>query len=100
MKANYLLNYIDDAGLRNHVQKALNRGVAYHQLRRAINDVNGDRFRGNSDQEIQLWNECAQLLTNTIIYFNSSVLRHLLKRFEYQKDEHKLAIVKQASPVA
>jgi hypothetical protein len=31
---------------------------------------------------------------------HSSVLSHLLKSFEYQKDEQKLAIVKQASPVA
>ncbi|MBT4522438.1 MAG: Tn3 family transposase [Halieaceae bacterium] len=100
VKANYLLNYIDDADLRNHVQRALNRGEAYHQLRRAISDVNGDRFRGNSDEEIQLWNECARLLTNAIIYFNSSVLSYLLKSFEYQKDGQKLAIVKQASPVA
>ena len=67
-RANYLLSYIDDAELRSHVQRALNRGEAYHQLRRAI------------------------------IYFHSSVLSHLLKSFEYQKDEQKLAIVKQASP--
>ncbi|MFK7975221.1 MAG: Tn3 family transposase [Halioglobus sp.] len=100
VKAQYLLNYIDDADLRNYVQRALNRGEAYHQLRRAISDVNGDRFRGNSDEEIQLWNECARLLTNAIIYFNSSVLSHLLNSFEQQKDEQKLAIVKQASPVA
>ena len=100
VKANYLLNYIDDSDLRNHVQRALNRGEAYHQLRRAISDVNGDRFRGSSDEEIQLWNECARLMTNAIIYFNSSVLSYLLKSFEYQKDEQKLAIVKQASPVA
>lgn len=52
LKAQYLLNYIDDASLRNHVQRALNRGEAYHQLRRAISNVNGDRFRGNSDEEI------------------------------------------------
>ncbi len=100
VKASYLLNYIDDADLRHHVQRALNRGEAYHQLRRAISDVNGDRFRGNSDEEIQLWNECARLLTNAIIYFNSSVLSRLLESFEYQEDEQKLAIVKQASPVA
>jgi hypothetical protein len=40
-------------------QRALNRGAAYHQLRRAISDVNGDRFRGNSDEEIQLWKATA-----------------------------------------
>lgn len=49
LKTQYLLNYIDDASLRYHVQRALNRGEAYYQLRRASSDVNGDRFRGNSD---------------------------------------------------
>ncbi len=52
LKGQYLLNCIDDASLRNHVQRTLNRGEAYHQLRRAISHVNGDRFRGNSDDEI------------------------------------------------
>ncbi|EIF42700.1 protein TnpA [gamma proteobacterium BDW918] len=100
VKANYLLNYIDDASLRNYVQRALNRGEAYHQLRRAISNVNGDQFRGSSDEEIQLWNECARLVTNAIIYFNSSILSQLLTSFEYQNDDKRIQIVKQASPVA
>ena len=99
-KANYLLNYIDDVSLRDYVQRALNRGEAYHQLRRAISSVNGDQFRGSSDEEIQLWNECARLVTNAIIYFNSAILSQLLTSFEYQQDEEKVQIVKQASPVA
>jgi len=100
VKANYLLNYIDDASLRDYVQRALNRGEAYHQLRRAISQVNGDQFRGSSDEEIQLWNECARLITNAIIYFNSAILSQLLISFEHQQDEEKIQIVKQASPVA
>jgi TnpA family transposase len=100
VKASYLLSYIDDASLRNYVQRALNRGEAYHQLRRAISNVNGDRFRGNSDEEIQLWNECARLVANAIIYFNSSVLSRLLDSFEHQDDLQKIEIAKQASPVA
>jgi len=100
VKANYLLNYIDDASLRNYVQRALNRGEAYHQLRRAISNINRDQFRGSSDEEIQLWNECARLVTNAIIYFNSTILSQLLTSFEYQADEEKIRIVKQASPVA
>ena len=100
VKANYLLNYIDDASLRNYVQRALNRGEAYHQLRRAISNVNGDQFRGSSDEEIQLWNECARLVTNAIIYFNSSILSQLLTSFEYQNDNNRVQVVKQASPVA
>ncbi|WP_156492715.1 Tn3 family transposase, partial [Oleiphilus sp. HI0080] len=51
IKAMYLLDYIDDASLRGYVQRALNRGEAYHQLRRAIASVNGNRFRGSSDYE-------------------------------------------------
>ncbi|WP_261845161.1 Tn3 family transposase [Aliamphritea ceti] len=100
VKASYLLNYIDDASLRNYVQRALNRGEAYHQLRRAISNVNGDQFRGSSDEEIELWNECARLVTNAIIYFNSSILSQLLTSFEHQNDNTRIQIVKQASPVA
>lgn len=100
VKANYLLTYIDDVGLRNFVQRALNRGEAYHQLRRAVSSVNGDQFRGSSDEEIVLWNECARLVTNAIIYFNSSILSQLLNSFEYHGDATRLEIVKQASPVA
>lgn len=100
LKAQYLLNYIDDASLRNHVQRALNRGEAYHQLRRAISHVNGDRFRGNSDEEIQIWNESARLVANAIIYFNSKVLSNLLDSFEDQGNAMSLETVKRASPVA
>lgn len=83
-----------------YVQRALNRGEAYHQLRLAISHVNGDRFRGNSDEEIQLWNECARLVANAIIYFNSNVLSRLLDSFEHQEVQQKIEVVKQASPVA
>ena len=100
IKAMYLLDYIDDASLRSYVQRALNRGEAYHQLRRAIASVNGNRFRGSSDYEIRMWNECARLLTNAIIYFNSTILTHLLTHFEQLGDEERLKITKQVSPVA
>jgi TnpA family transposase len=100
VKAKYLLRYIDDPELRKHVQKALNRGGAYHQLRRAISHVNGDRFRGNSDEEIELWNECARLMTNAIIYFNSKVLSNLLESFERQGKDELADTIKRASPVA
>jgi len=100
LKAMYLLDYIDDASLRGYVQRALNRGEAYHQLRRAIAHVNGNRFRGKSDEEIVLWNECARLLTNAIIYFNSLILTRLLEHFEAEGDDKKLEIIQQVSPVA
>lgn len=100
IKSLYILEYIDDASLRSYVQRALNRGEAFHQLRRAVASVNGNRFRGGSDSEIDLWNECARLLTNTIIYFNSLVLSRLLTHFTKQGDTKRLELVKQVSPVA
>ncbi|CAI3922007.1 hypothetical protein KPNEU47_KP47_05224 (plasmid) [Klebsiella pneumoniae] len=65
-----------------------------------MSSVNGDQFRGSSDEEIQLWNECARLVTNAIVYFNSRILSQLLTSFEYQGDTKRIDIVKQASPVA
>ena len=100
VKSRYLLSYIDDPALRSHVQKALNRGEAYHQLRRAISQVNGDRFRGNSDEEIELWNEYARLMANAIIYFNSKVLSNLLQSFEHQGKASLAETITRASPVA
>ena len=58
IKSNYFLEYIDDENLRSYVQRALNRGDAYHQLRRIVAAVNRNRFRGGSDSEIDVWNEC------------------------------------------
>lgn len=65
-----------------------------------IASVNGNRFRGSSDQEIDIWNECARLLTNAIIYFNSLILSKLLVHFRTIGDEKNLALVKKVSPVA
>ena len=36
VKINYILEYIDDKTLRRYIQNVLNKGEAYHQLKRAI----------------------------------------------------------------
>jgi TnpA family transposase len=43
--------------LRQSVQKARNRGEAYHRMRRAISYVNSGRFRVKTEAEQQIWNE-------------------------------------------
>jgi TnpA family transposase len=50
------------------VQKALNRGEAYHRLRRAVAFVNGGKFRVKTEAEQQLWNECSRLIPNATIH--------------------------------
>ena len=47
-----------------------------------------------------LWNECARLISNAIIYFNALFPTNLLAYFTKQGDEKELAIIKQTSPVA
>jgi len=56
-------------------------------------------FRGNSDEEIELWNECARLMANAIIYFNSKVLSNLLQSFEHQGKDKLAENIKRSSPV-
>lgn len=57
------------------------------------------RFSGSSDQEIDIWNECARLLTNAIIYFNSLILSNLLGLYRATGDQENLELVKKVSPV-
>jgi TnpA family transposase len=96
----YLLNYIDSPPLRRNVQRALNRGENYHQLRRAVSHANFGKLRFKTEQEQQLWNECCRLITNCIIYYNAAILSSLLEHIEKSGDFPGAALLKQISPVA
>ena len=79
IKSIYVLEYVDNSTLRHYVQQALNRGEAYHQLKRAITSVNGNKFRGGNDYQVSQWNDCARLISNCIIYYNSALLSAFLQ---------------------
>lgn len=96
----YLLNFINDPLVRQNVRRALNRGEAYHQLRRAIANVHGKKFRGSSERELELWNECARLMTNCVIYYNARFLDALLTKLKNNGDTKMIELLKYISPVA
>ncbi|MCP4949430.1 MAG: Tn3 family transposase [Aestuariibacter sp.] len=96
----YVLEYIDDLTLRRNVQRALNRGEAYHQLQRAITHPNGGRFKGSTEYEIAIESDCSRLIANAIIYYNAAMLSKLLTRLESEGKEEEAALVKRLSPVA
>ena len=96
----YLLNYIDSPPLRQYVQRAVNRGESYHKLRRAVSYANFGKLRFKTEHEQQLWEECSRLLTNYIIYYNATILSHLLAHKESTGDVQGAALLKQVSPVA
>lgn len=96
----YLLDYVDSVPLRQNVQRALNRGESYHQLRRAVSYANFGKLRFKSEYEQQIWSDCARLLTNCIIYYNASILSKLLTYKEGLGDMAGVALLSLVSPVA
>nr|WP_244754334.1 Tn3 family transposase [Rhodanobacter sp. B2A1Ga4] len=96
----YILDFIDDVGLRQSVQKALNRGEAYHRFRRAIAYVNSGKFRVQTEAEQQIWNDCSRLIANAIIYYNTALLSRIYDQKLTAGDEAAIEILRGMSPVA
>ena len=96
----YILDFIDDVELRQSVQKALNRGEAYHRLRRAVAYVNGGKFRVQTEAEQQVWNECSRLITNAIIYYNTALLSRVYQQKQVAQDKAAMDAIQGMSPVA
>jgi TnpA family transposase len=100
IKSIYVLEYVDNSTLRHYVQQVLNRGEAYHQLKRAITSVNGNKFRGGNDYQVSQWNDCARLISNCIIYYNSALLSAFLQIQEKNGRQDVVDIISRLSPVA
>lgn len=100
MQSIYLLRYIDDPILRSHVRAALNRIEGYHLLRRNIGETNGASFRGGSDIEVVIWNECARLVANVVMYFNASLLSKLREIKKQKGDFAAAEYLTHLSPIA
>ena len=96
----YILDFIDDVGLRKSVQKALNRGEAYHRFRRAVAYVNGGKFRVQTEAEQQVWNDCSRLIANAIIYYNTVLLSKVYEQKITIGDQAAIEVIKGISPVA
>jgi TnpA family transposase len=96
----YLLEFVDSPPLRRNVQRALNRGENYHQLRRAVSYANFGKLRFKNEEEQVIWSECSRLITNCIIYYNVAILSRLVAHKEAAQDSEAAALLKQVSPVA
>ncbi|MBF0363841.1 MAG: transposase [Oligoflexia bacterium] len=100
LMSDHLLNYVCDLTFRQSIQGALCRGEAYHQLRRHIEKVNGGHFRGTNENEITIWNECARLLANCVLYYNASMLNKWMEQCDRRGEKQKSEFIKYLSPVA
>jgi len=91
---------VDSPPLRRNVQQALNRGENYHQLRRAVSYANFGKLRFKTEYQQQIHNECSRLITNCIIYYNATILSHMLSHLETTGDSQGAEMLKKISPVA
>ena len=55
---------------------------------------------GRTDIETEISNQCARLIANTIIYYNSAILSRLLAKYEASQNRKILAMIKKISPAA
>jgi hypothetical protein len=91
---------INSPSLRQNVQKAVNRGENYHQLRRAVSFASFGKLRFKTEYEQDLWSECSRLIANCIIFYNASILSRLLEHKEKTGDTQGAAATKKVSPIA
>ena len=97
----YTLRYLRDPQLQRNVHRSQNRIESYHQLRSAIAQVGGKKeLTGRTDIEIEISNQCARLIANAIIYYNSAILSRLLTKYEASGNAKALALIKKISPAA
>lgn len=73
-KCLHLLDYANDKQLRQVIQESLNRGESLQGLKRALAALGGNQFRGRSPEEMNMWNSCANLLANCIVYYNALIM--------------------------
>jgi len=97
----YTLRYLRDPRLQRNVHRSQNRIESYHQLRSTIAQVGGKKeLTGRTDIEIEISNQCARLIANAVIYYNSAILSRLLTRYEASGNAKALALITQMSPAA
>jgi hypothetical protein len=63
-------------------------------------DVGGGEFRGMSELEVEIWNECARLIALIIIYYNMHLLSKLYENALAKNDMAAIEYLKHISPVA
>ena len=70
---------------------ALNRGEGYNSLYRGISLLNNGAFRGKSEIEMEIWNQCTRLIASVAHYYNASILNDLYVKAQNDEERQFLA---------
>lgn len=87
IRTHFILTYIHDKEFRRAVMRALNRGEAYNNLYRAITILKKWEFRGKSEIEMEIWNQCTRLISSVILYYNAHILNTLYMNANSSQDK-------------
>jgi TnpA family transposase len=87
VRSEFLLRYLHDAELRRAILCALNRGEAYNNLYRAIAILRKGELRGQSEIEMENWNQCTRLISSIILYYNTYLLNSLYKQAKTEQEK-------------
>lgn len=96
----HTLKFINDPKRRQIIREALNRGEGYHQLTGKIGGVNGGKFIGTTELELEMTNECCRFIANCIIYYNALILSKIYEAQEKLENEAALEFIRRLSPIA
>jgi len=93
VRSRFILMYIHSEEFRRTIMRALNRGEAYNNLYQAITLLKKGEFRGKSETEIEVWNQCTRLISAIILYYNTYILNSLyVKSTDEQTEKYLLGL--------
>jgi TnpA family transposase len=99
-KCLHLLDYADGKQLRQVIQESLNRGEQFQGLKRALASLGGNRFRGKDPEEMEMWNACADVLANCIVYYNAKIMSSFKTHCIDSGNEKQLVFLRSISPAS
>ena len=97
MRSQFLLKYLHDTEFRRAILIALNRGEAFNNLYRSITVLRKGELRGQSDVEMEVWNQCTRLISSIILYYNTVILN---KVYENARNDEERGYLVGLSPGA
>ena len=97
MKAKVILKKLN---YRQNIQIALNRGESYHQLAGNVSYANGGKIISKKEREQLIFKECARLVCNIIIYYNSQILSQFYLEKQRLNQNRQIKALERVSPIA
>jgi TnpA family transposase len=101
IKSKFILQYLNDLGLRQSIEKQLNRVELANKFTRAVAVGNPREFTQTNKEEQEVAESCNRLIKNAIICWNYMYLTQKLKRTHNEENrERLLTVIKNHSPIS